>query len=91
LGAYHQGPKAFDRLPFDATHLVVIVKLVRNNFVEIGRHFVLRLDPKTERVIGLTIVDFSKHFAAIGKKVPPKGNFNAERLLKQLWAGAKAT
>ena len=25
--------KAFDRLPFDATHLVVIVKLVRNNFV----------------------------------------------------------
>ncbi|MGH9364233.1 MAG: DUF2283 domain-containing protein [Thermoanaerobaculia bacterium] len=54
--------------------------------VEIGRDFVLRLDPKTERVIGLTIVDFSKHFAAIGKKVPPKGNFNAERLLKQLWA-----
>jgi len=54
--------------------------------VEIGRDFVLRLDPKTERVIGLTIVDFSKHFAAIGKKLPPKGNFNAERLLKQLWA-----
>jgi len=54
--------------------------------VEVGRDFILRLDPKTDRVIGLTIVDFSKHFAAIGKKVPSKGNINAERLLKQLWA-----
>ncbi len=25
--------KAFDHLPFDATHLVVIVKLTRNNFI----------------------------------------------------------
>ncbi len=54
--------------------------------VEIGRDFILRLNSKTDRVIGLTIVDFSKHFAAISKKVPSKGNINAERLLKQLWA-----
>lgn len=54
--------------------------------VEIGRDFILRLDPKTDRVIGLTIVDFSKHFAAIRKRVPSKGNINAERLFKQLWA-----
>ena len=54
--------------------------------VEIGRDFIVRLDPKTGRVVGLTIVDFSKHFRAIGKNVPLKGNFDAERLIKHLWA-----
>lgn len=54
--------------------------------VEIGQDFILRLDPKTRRVVGLTIVDFSKHFRTIGKNVPPEGNFDAERLIKHLWA-----
>ncbi len=54
--------------------------------VEIGRDFILRLDPKTDRVIGLTIVDFSKHFRTISKNIPSKGTLDAARLVKHLWA-----
>jgi len=58
----------------------------RAKTIEVGNDFVLRLEPRTGRVIGLTVVDFSKHFALRGlrAKMPPRGTFGPETLLRSL-------
>lgn len=58
----------------------------RAKTVEVGDDFVLRLDHRTGRVIGLTVVDFSKHFALRGlkAKMPSRGTFGPETLLRSL-------
>jgi uncharacterized protein YuzE len=55
--------------------------------VEIENDFILRLDPKTGEMIGLTIIDFSKHFKILnlGKKALLKrGTIKPDVILKQL-------
>jgi uncharacterized protein YuzE len=58
----------------------------RARTVEVGDDFILRLEPRTGRVIGLTVVDFSKHFALRGlkAKMPSRGTFGPETLLRSL-------
>jgi uncharacterized protein YuzE len=59
----------------------------RAKTVEIGEDFVLRLHPKTAEVVGMTIIDFSRHFpqlkpARLG--LPINGSFDPVRLLGQI-------
>ena len=58
----------------------------RAKTVELGNDFVLRLEPRSGRVIGLTVVDFSKHFDLRGlkAKMPSRGTFGPETLLRSL-------
>ena len=54
--------------------------------IEIGEDFVLRLHPKSGQVVGLTIINFSKHFPQLrpGRyDFPTNGSFNAARFLEQ--------
>jgi len=54
--------------------------------IEIGEDFVLRLHPKSGQVVGMTIINFSKHFPQLrmGRSdLPVDGSFNAARLFEQ--------
>ena len=54
--------------------------------LEIGEDFVLRLKPKSGQVIGMTIINFAKHFPQLrtGRSpLPANGSFNAARLFEQ--------
>ncbi|MBI3811451.1 MAG: DUF2283 domain-containing protein [Nitrospirae bacterium] len=55
--------------------------------VETGDDFVLRLHPKTAEVVGLTIIDFSKHFPQLDPthiKLPAEGSFDPAKILEQI-------
>ena len=54
--------------------------------VEMGDDFILRLHPKTGEVIGITIIDFTRHFPNLktGVKLPVNGSFNPGQLLEQV-------
>jgi hypothetical protein len=59
----------------------------RAKTVEMGEDFILRLHPKTAEVVGLTIINFSRHFpqlkpARLG--LPINGSFDPARLLGQV-------
>lgn len=41
--------------------------------VELNADFLLRLDPVTEEVAGLTVISFSQHFSFLQGKVPDDG------------------
>ncbi len=58
----------------------------RAKTVEVGNDFVLRLEPRTGRVIGLTVLDFSKHFdlKSLKARMPSRGTFGPETLLRSL-------
>lgn len=59
----------------------------RAKTVEMGEDFVLRLHPKTAEVVGLTIVDFSKHFPQLDPthvKLPTDGSFDPARILEHI-------
>ncbi len=49
--------------------------------LELANDFILRLHPETQEVVGLTIVDFSKHFS-IFKELPEEGYITPEEVLK---------
>ena len=54
--------------------------------IETGEDFVLRLNPKSGQVVGMTIINFSKHFPQLRlgrSNLPTNGSFNAARLLEQ--------
>ena len=57
----------------------------RGKTAEIGEDFVLRLDPRTGEVVGLTIIDFSRHFPAFRSggrtRLPARGTFSAQAFL----------
>ncbi len=63
----------------------------RGKSTEIGEDFILRLDPTTGEVVGLTIIDFSRHFPAFpsrGKrKLPDRGTFSPQAFLAGVAAG----
>ena len=55
--------------------------------IETGEDFVLRLHPKTEKVVGLTIINFSRHFPQLNPvrlDFPSNGSFDPVRLLGQV-------
>lgn len=55
--------------------------------VEMGEDFILRLHPKTGEVVGVTIIDFSRHFPQLKPahlKLPANGSFDPARLLEQV-------
>jgi len=49
--------------------------------LEITDDFILRLNPETQEVVGLTIVDFSKYFSLF-KKLPEEGYITPDEVLK---------
>ena len=54
--------------------------------IEISEDFVLRLHPKSGQVVGMTIINFAKHFPQLrtGRSgFPANGSFNPGRLLEQ--------
>ena len=58
----------------------------RAKTIEIGEDFVLRLHSKSGQVVGVTIINFSKHFPQLrpGRSdLPTNGSFNAAQLLEQ--------
>ena len=54
----------------------------RGKTAEIGEDFILRIDPTTGEVVGLTIVDFSRHFPAFRsapkRRLPRRGTFSPQ-------------
>ena len=59
----------------------------RAKTVEMGEDFVLRLHPKTAEVVGITIVNFSRHFPRLKPTrldLPINGSFDPARLLEQV-------
>ena len=63
-----------------------IGKPQRAKTVEMGDDFILRLHPKTGEVIGMTIIDFTRHFPKLktGFKFPVNGSFDPAQLLEQV-------
>jgi len=58
----------------------------RAKTVEMGEDFILRLHPKNGQAVGMTIINFSKHFPQLrlGRSdLPTDGSFNAARVLEQ--------
>jgi uncharacterized protein YuzE len=54
--------------------------------IEVGEDFVLRLHPKSGQVVGMTIINFAKHFPQLRtgqSDFPAKGSFDAARLFEQ--------
>jgi len=61
----------------------------RAKTIEIGEDFILRLHPRTGEVVGVTIIDFSRHFPQLKPvhlKLPANGSFDPARLLEQVLA-----
>ncbi len=59
----------------------------RAKTMEMGEDFVLRLHPKTAQVIGITIINFSRHFPQLKPlrgDLPINGSFDPARLLGQV-------
>ena len=57
--------------------------------VELTEDFILRLQPKTAQVIGITIVDFSKHFPQLKpaqRNLAASGSFDAAKFFAQALA-----
>lgn len=54
--------------------------------VELNEDFLLRLDPATEEVAGLTVISFSRHFSFLQGKVPDDGEVETSTVLKTLLA-----
>lgn len=61
----------------------------RAKTIEMSEDFILRLHPKTGEVVGMTIIDFSKHFPQLRPprgQLPIKGSFDPVRLLEQAFS-----
>ncbi len=63
----------------------------RGKSIEVSEDFILRLDPITGEVIGLTIIVFSRHFplfrSARKRRLPRRGTFSPQAF----FAGVTAT
>ena len=59
----------------------------RAKTVEMGEDFILRLHSKTGEVVGVTIIDFTRHFPKLKPahlKLPANGSFDPALLLEQV-------
>ncbi len=62
----------------------------RGKSIEVSEDFIFRLDPITGEVIGLTSIDFSRHFPAFrsaGKRrLPSRGTFSPQAFFASVTA-----
>ncbi len=58
----------------------------RAKTIEMGEDFLLRLHPRTGEVVGMTIIDFTRHFPQLkpALKLPINGSFDPAQLLQQV-------
>lgn len=54
--------------------------------IELNDDFLLRLDPKTQEVVGMTVVSFSRHFPFLRGRVPEEGELETREVMKALLA-----
>ena len=54
--------------------------------IELSDDFLLRLDPETQKVVGMTIVSFSRHFPFLRGRVPEEGELETHEVMKALLA-----
>jgi uncharacterized protein YuzE len=49
----------------------------RMEYREVGNGVILRVDPETEKIVGLTVVDFVRNFSGVAQiaQVPVTGEF----------------
>ena len=63
----------------------------RGKTAEIGEDFILRIDPTTGEVVGVTIIDFSRHFPAFRsarkRRLPSRGTFSPQAFFARVTAG----
>ncbi len=58
----------------------------RAKTIELDSDFLLRLDPRTEEVVGMTVISFSRHFPFLRGRVPDEGELETHELMKALLA-----
>ena len=54
--------------------------------IELDDDFLLRLDPATEEVVGITVISFSRHFPFLRGRVPDEGEIETREVMKALLA-----
>jgi uncharacterized protein YuzE len=54
--------------------------------IELNDDFLLRLDPATEEVVGLTVTSFSRHFPFLRGQVLDQGEVETRDVIKALLA-----
>jgi uncharacterized protein YuzE len=54
--------------------------------VELNEDFLLRLDPVTEEVVGMTVISFSRHFPFLRGRIPDEGEVETKDVVKALLA-----
>lgn len=54
--------------------------------IELNGDFLLRLDPTTEEVVGITVISFSRHFPFLRGQVPDEGEVETHEVVKALLA-----
>lgn len=54
--------------------------------VELDEDFLLRLDPETEEIAGLTVISFSRHFSFLQEQVPDDGELETRAVIKAMLA-----
>jgi len=54
--------------------------------IELNDDFLLRLDPTTQEVVGMTVVSFLRHFPFLRGRVPEGGELEAREVMKALLA-----
>lgn len=58
----------------------------RAKTVELDDDFILRLDPTTTEVVGMTVISFSCHFSFLQGQVPDEGEVETSEVVKALLA-----
>jgi uncharacterized protein YuzE len=58
----------------------------RAKTIELNDDFLLRLDPATEAVVGMTVTSFSRHFPFLRGQVPDEGEIETREVMKALLA-----
>jgi uncharacterized protein YuzE len=54
--------------------------------LELDGDFLLRLDPATEEVVGITVISFGRHFPFLRGQVPDEGEIETREVMKALLA-----
>jgi uncharacterized protein YuzE len=54
--------------------------------IELNDDFLLRLDPETQEVVGVTVVSFSRHFPFLRGQVPEEGELETRDVMRALLA-----
>jgi uncharacterized protein YuzE len=58
----------------------------RAKTIELDADFLLRLNPTTEEMVGITVISFSRHFPFLRDQVPDDGEIETREVMKALLA-----